>query len=404
LSKANVDRVASPRVQSHMAYSSFRLPWAGAGDQFLLRHDVAFLNHGSFGACPKPVFDVYQTWQRELEAEPVEFLGRRINDLLAEARSKLGKFLGTEANNLVFVPNATYGTNIVARSLDLRSGDEVLATDHEYGAADRTWRFICGLRGAHYVRRPMPIPLTSDQEIVEELWRGVTKRTKLIFLSHVTSPTAVIFPVAEVCRRARDAGILTLIDGAHAPGQIDLSLEELGADFYTGNCHKWLCAPKGAGFLYARPDRQPLLQPLVVSWGWESENPGPSPFIDYFSWMGTDDFSAYLSVGAAIDFQRDHNWPEARKACHRLAVWARERISGITHMPQICADDRFVQMFSVELPTGSIDRLGTRLWDEYRIEVPVVRWNDREFIRVSIQAYNGAEDIDRLKNALKALL
>jgi isopenicillin-N epimerase len=387
-----------------MSAPTFHLPWPGAGDQFLLRPDVAFLNHGSFGACPKPVFETYQSWQRELEAEPVDFLGRHLNDLLAEARSKLGAFVGTAADDLVFVPNATHGVNIVARALDLQPGDEVLATDHEYGASDRTWRFICGQRGARYINRPIPLPLPSDDEIVEQLWQGVTEHTKVIFLSHITSPTAVIFPVAEVCRRAREAGIFTVIDGAHAPGQIDLSLEQLGVDFYAGNCHKWLCAPKGAAFLYALSDLQPLLQPLVVSWGWESETPGPSPFIDYFSWVGTDDPSAFLSVGAAIDFQLEHDWPEVREECHKLAAWTRERLSAITGFPPICSEDQFAQMCSIELPPGSIEKLGTRLYDEYFIEVPLVRWGGREFVRISIQAYNNVKDVERLDDALRALL
>lgn len=384
--------------------SSFGLPWPGAGDQFLLRPGVAFLNHGSFGACPAPVFDTYQQWQRELEAEPVEFLGRRIDCLLAEARTGLGAFLGAEADNLVFVPNATHGVNIVARSLDLRPGDEVLATDHEYGASDRTWKFNCALKGAQYVKRPIPLPLPGAEGIVDELWRGVTSRTKVIFVSHITSPTAVIFPVAEICRKAREEGILTVIDGAHAPGQVDLALDELGADFYTGNCHKWLCAPKGAAFLYARPERQSLLNPLVVSWGWESERPGPSRFLDYFSWTGTEDPSAYLSVRAAVDFQHEHDWPAVRRACHALAVGARDRLSSVVGMPPLCAASSFVQMCSIELPPGSIDLLGTRLWDDYCIEVPLVRWNGREFVRISIQAYNRVGDVERLEEALKALL
>jgi isopenicillin-N epimerase len=387
-----------------MTHTTFGLPWPGAGDQFLLRPDVAFLNHGSFGACPRPVFHRYQSWQRELEAQPVEFLGRRINDLLAEARAALGAYIVARGDDLVFVPNATHGVNIVARSLDLGAGDEVLATNHEYGASDRTWRYICGLRGARYITRPIPLPLPSDEEVAEELWRGVTPRTKVIFLSHITSPTAVIFPVPEVCRRAREAGIMTVIDGAHAPGQIDLNLEEIGADFYAGNCHKWLCAPKGAGFLYARAELQPLLQPLVVSWGWESETPSHSRFIDYFSWAGTSDPSAYLSVPAAIDFQREHEWPQVRAACHELVAWIAERISGFTGLAPVCGDRQFAQMCSIELPAGSLDKLGTRLWDEHLIEIPQVRWNGREFVRVSIQAYNSRQDLERLEGALRALL
>ncbi|HNP84748.1 MAG TPA: aminotransferase class V-fold PLP-dependent enzyme, partial [Kouleothrix sp.] len=202
-------------------------------DEFLLRPEITFLNHGSFGACPRPVFESYQEWQRRLEVQPVEFLGRHISTLLAEARTRLAAYLRTAAGNLVYVPNATYGVNIVARSLDLQPGDEVLASDHEYGAADRAWRFVCNKRGVRYINQPIGLPLESAEQFVEQLWAGVTPRTKVIFLSHITSPTALIFPLEAVCRRARAEGIMTVIDGAHAPGQIDLALDALGADFYT---------------------------------------------------------------------------------------------------------------------------------------------------------------------------
>ncbi|HEV2239161.1 MAG TPA: aminotransferase class V-fold PLP-dependent enzyme, partial [Ktedonobacterales bacterium] len=289
-----------------------RAPVAAAGAEYLLRPGVAFLNHGSFGACPRPVFDAYQHWQRELEGEPVEFLQRRLPALLAEARARLGAFVGTQADNLVFVPNATYAINIIARSLELQPGDEVLGSDHEYGAVARTWRFNCARQGAVWRAQPIPLPITSADEFIERFWAGVTPRTRVIVLSHITSPTALIFPVAEVVRRARERGILTVIDGAHAVGQLDLALDDLGADFYTSNAHKWLCSAKGSAFLFARPEAQALLRPLAVSWGWEAITPGPSRYQDYFEWTGTDDPAAYLSVPAAIEFQRRHDWPRVR--------------------------------------------------------------------------------------------
>lgn len=385
-------------------------PVAAAGTHFtLLRRDVAFLNHGSFGACPAPVFETYQEWQRRLEAEPVEFLGRRLPGLLAEARATLAAYLGADAANLVFVPNATHGVNIVARSLDLQPGDEVLGTDHEYGAVARTWRFICGQRGATYRAQHIPLPVTTPDAIVDQLFAGVTERTRAVVVSHITSQTALAFPVAAICRRARELGILTVVDGAHAPGQIDLALDALGADFYAGNLHKWLCAPKGAAFLYARPERQAMPQPLVVSWGYEPREPGPSPFIDLFDWIGTDDPSAYLSVPAAIAFQREHDWPCVRAACHALAAQARERIAALTGLPQVYPDDPvwWAQMTIVPLPAeGQLPaaELQRRLFDEHLVEVPLTEWNDRRFVRVSIQAYNSERDVDRLVAGLAQLL
>ena len=215
-------------------------PVAEAGRDFLVRKDIAFLNHGSYGARPRPVFAAYQRWQRELEAEPVAFLGRRLPGLLADARARLAANVGTQGDNLVFVPNTTHGINIIARSLPLQPGDEVLATTHEYGAVERAWRFICGQRGARYRAQPITLPVTDAPALVEELWGGVTERTRVLVVSHITSPTALILPVAEICRRATEHGILTVIDGAHAPGHIELDLARLGADFYVGNCHKWL--------------------------------------------------------------------------------------------------------------------------------------------------------------------
>jgi isopenicillin-N epimerase len=372
--------------------------------QFLLDPSVIFLNHGSFGATPRPVFRAYQNWGRALERQPVEFLGRRATDLMAEARAVLGATLGAAADNLVYTQNVTISINIVARSLELGAGDEVLSTDHEYGAMDRTWSFLSKERGFRYVNQP--VSLKSRADFVGSFWRGVTPRTRVIFLSHITSPTAVIFPIEEILPRARAAGILTVIDGAHAPGQIPLSLDSLGADFYGGNLHKWLCAPKGAGFLYARPEVQSLLKPLVVSWGYESEQPSPSRFVDHHEWWGTRDLAAFLSVPAAIEFQQRHRWEEVRAACHELVREAEQRIRALTGLPSLYPDDSWFGQFAAAPLPASTDvlKLKTWLYDERRIEVPIIDWHGRKFVRVSIQGYNTRRDVNALVKALSEFL
>src|SRR4051812_18396704 len=241
---------------------------------FLIDDGVVFLNHGSFGACPEPVFAEYQDWQRQLEREPVDFLARRLPALLEDVREQLGAFVGADPEELALLPNATAGVNVVARSLELRPGDEVLSTDHEYGAMRFVWQDACARAGAAWVERPVAAPA---RDIVEEVWSGVTPRTRVLFVSHITSPTAIRFPVEELCRRAREAGILSVVDGAHGPGQLDLDLEELGADVYAGNCHKWLCAPKASGFLWARPELRDLLRPHATSWGARSDRFARAP-------------------------------------------------------------------------------------------------------------------------------
>ena len=379
---------------------------AALAEQFLLRKDITFLNHGSFGACPRPVFEKYQAWQRELESQPVEFLGRRTVGLLAEARSVLAEFVGTAADNVVYVPNITWAMNAVANSIKLNIGDEVLATDLEYGAVERTWRFHCDRQGARFVTQPISLPVTTAEAIVDQFWAGVTERTRVITMSHITSGTALILPVAEVCRRARAAGILTAIDGAHAPGQIDVDVEAVGADFYCANCHKWLCSPKGAGFLYARPEAQNLLDPLVISWGYQAYRPSSSLFIDHFQQLGTSDPAAYLSVPAAIAFQREHDWPSVRAACHALVGNARERIGKLTGLPQLSPDSTewWSQMSTIPIPPVDAEKLHDRLGKEYQIEIPVAGAYRRPGVRISIQAYNSQRDVDRLVDALTVLL
>lgn len=372
---------------------------------FMLDPSVTFLNHGSFGATPIPVFRDYQRWQRELENQPVEFLARRHNDLMRTSREALGKYLGTSAENLVYAQNVTIALNIVARSLELGEGDEVLSTNHEYGAMDRAWRFLSKERGFAYINQP--IDLTSREDFVQSFWRGVTARTRVIFLSHIASSTATIFPVEEVIQRARANGILTVIDGAHVAGQLPLHLDSLGADFYGGNLHKWLCAPKGAGFLYARPDVQQLLKPLVVSWGYESETPSGSTFIDHHEWWGTRDIAAFLSVPKAIEFQQEQDWAKVRSACHQLAVETWQRINALTGLAPLhrSADGWFAQMTVSPLPAGTdIIELKRKLYEEDRIEIPLIDWHGIKLIRLSVQGYNSRRDVEKLIAALNRLL
>ncbi len=378
-------------------------------DSFLLDPDVIFLNHGSFGACPRPVFETYQDWQRRLEHQPVQFLWCELDDLLYKARKVLGDYLNAPASDLVFVPNATHGVNIVARSLALETGDEILSTDHEYGACNFTWEFLCQKSGVTYKRQAIRMPVRSVEEIVEQFWQGVTPRTKVIFLSHITSPTSLAMPVEHICARARNAGIITIVDGAHAPGQIDLDLAALQADFYTGNCHKWMLGPKGAGFLYARPAMQALVEPLIVSWGYQStySTPKESRFIDLLQWTGTKDPSAALSIPAAIEFMQRNRWDEVRVRCHHLLRSAMAKICALTCLEPIypLESSLYHQMGTIPIPlVRDVAELKRRLYTDYRIEIPCLEWNGRHFIRASVQGYNTEDDLDQLVLALENLL
>lgn len=377
-------------------------------DQFLLREDVIYLNHGSFGACPTPVHRRYQALQCELESNPMAFLAedREYPRRMREARQSLARFMGARRDDLVFVPNATYGLNVAARSVGLQRGDEVLVTDHGYGAIDRTWAFVCEKRGARLVHAHIELPVESAEQVVEDIWSHVTERTQVICLDHITSPTALVLPVRQIVRRARRAGIMVIVDGAHGPGHLDLDLTDLDADIYVGNCHKWLLAPKGAGFLWARADIQPLLRPLVVSWGWRSDRPGPSRFVDEQEWTGTHDPAAALAVPAALKFRDEHDWPRVQRQCQGLLRQVRAEISRLTSLVPICPDDDtwFGQMHALPLPACDVRQIQRTLREEYQVEVPVLEWRQRPYIRVSVQAYNNRHDVEHLLLALTRML
>jgi isopenicillin-N epimerase len=306
------------------------------------------------------------------------------------------------------VPNATTAVNIVARSLALQPGDEVLATDHEYGACDATWERVCREHGAHYRRAVVPLPF-DRAAFVDQVLAAVTPQTRLVFASHVTSTTALVFPVAELCAAARGRGLPTLIDGAHAPGQLPLALDTIGADFYTGNCHKWLCAPKGAAFLHARAEHHDRLHATVTSWGYAEGVSGHTGFDAYLGrsvlerrlqWQGTRDIAAYLAVPAAIRFQHVHDWPAVQQRCHWMAVALMHQRCRQTGLAAIAADTDFAQMVAIPIAATDVEALRRRLFEQHHIEVPITQHGGRTFVRVSVQAYNTQQDLDRLATAL----
>ena len=379
---------------------------------FLLDPEVRFLNHGSYGACPAEVFVRYQAWQRQLERQPVAFLDpmRGYGAWMREARVALAGELGATPDDLVGVMNATLGLNIVAQSLPLQPGDEILTTDHEYAALEKTWAFVARRTGAVIKVVTVPLPLVSEAEFTAAVVNGMTGRTRVLFLSHITSATALVFPIENAVAEARKRGIWSVIDGAHVPGHIPLHLDALGADFYSGNCHKWLMAPKGSAFLHVRAEWQSMMNPLVISHGWAAE-PGPSgafgnsTFIDSIEMQGTRDPAAWLSVPAAIRFRHDHGWDRVAAACRALAQDTAERITRRTGLapfssPAFCAP----QMVAMPIPPCEPLELQKTLLDQYRIEIPVFRWKNHHIARLSVQGYNTPAEMDALVDGLTGLL
>ena len=379
---------------------------------FLLRPDVTFLNHGSYGACPRPVFEEYQRWQMQLESQPVAFLdpARGLSGWLRDARQAMAGELHTHADNIVGLTNATVGLNIVVQSLDLKPGDAILTTDHEYAALDKTWAYVARRTGAKIVVVTVPLPLTTEAEFTDCLLSAITPQTRVIFLSHITSATALRFPIENIVAEARARGIFTVIDGAHTPGHIPLNLDALGADFYAGNCHKWLMAPKGSAFLYVRPELQSLINPLVISHGWteDATEPGPfgnTAFIDRLEMQGTRDPAAWLTVPAAIAFRAQHGWGKVAAHCHHLAQNTARRVTKLTNLapfssPEFCAP----QMAAMPVPPCDTGDLQRQLMAQYGIEIPCFKWQDHCIVRVSAQGYNTQAQLDHLVHALTTLL
>lgn len=374
--------------------------------QFLLNPEITFLNFGSFGACPKPIFEDYIQWQYLLEREPVQFIAVEGAKYLAESRKALAAFIHCDADDIVLVTNPSYAVNMVAKSFPLAEGDEILATNIEYGACDKTWNYYCKKAGAKYRKHPVKLPLSSKEEMVEDFFKEVNERTKLIFISHLTSSTALILPVEEICAKAKQLGILTFVDGAHAPGQLPLNLTNLDADFYTGACHKWMMTPKGCSFLYVRKSLQSTIDPLIVSWGYESAVPSHSKFLDYHQMNGTRDFSAMLTLPKAIAFMQEHNWSEVARNCRAIVQENAPRFCELLQAePLSTVSDAFVgQLYSTRLRTTEPEKVQRMLFEKYQIEIPITRVENDFFIRYSINAFNTQDDLNTLHAALKEMI
>ncbi|MGV8984737.1 MAG: aminotransferase class V-fold PLP-dependent enzyme [Cypionkella sp.] len=382
---------------------------------FLLDPEVTFLNHGSYGACPRPVFEAYQGWQLKLERQPVAFLdpNRGLSGWMREAREAVAGLVGASPDDLVGQTNATMALNVVAQSLDLRPGDEILTTDHEYAALEKTWAYVCRRSGAVVKVVNIPLPLTQEAQFTDAILAGMTDRTRVLFLSHITSATALVFPIEKAVAEARARGIWSVIDGAHTPGHIPLNLDALGADFYAGNCHKWMMAPKGAGFLHVRREWQTMLNPLVISHGWteDAKTPGTkgvfgnSPFIDGLEMQGTRDPSAWLTVPTALNFARQHDWAKVAAQCRVLVQDTAARVAALTRLPGLCSPEFCApQMASMPVPTCDPLELKRQLIERFGIEIPCFNWQNRTIVRVSAQGYNTQSQMDLLVKALTELL
>tara|TARA_B100000965_G_scaffold59536_1_gene45575 strand:- start:6006 stop:7148 length:1143 start_codon:yes stop_codon:yes gene_type:complete len=368
--------------------------------QFMLDPDIIHLNHGSYGACPKSIFESHIQWQKRLELNPTKHLGFDLYNYLEKSRAALSDYIHCNKNDIVYFPNPSTALNTVIKSLDLKSGDEILSSNHEYGALDKTWNYMSKKKGVKYIQTPIPLPLVSEEDFIDRFIRNITNKTKIIFLSHITSSTGLIFPVKKICDIARERNIISIIDGAHVPGHIKLNIKDLDPDIYTGACHKWMCSPKGTAFLYVNKNMQNIIEPLVISWGYESDKPGISQFLDYLEWQGTNDMSSYLTIPDTIKFLEKNNWKNVAKKCRKLNIWARNEINQLLKIDPI-SDNKFLgQMSSIPMQSNDILKDQIDFYINNKIQLPFIKWHDKEFFRISIQAYNTKKDIFRLLEAL----
>ncbi|MBW4537680.1 MAG: aminotransferase class V-fold PLP-dependent enzyme [Myxacorys chilensis ATA2-1-KO14] len=371
--------------------------------------DVTFLNHGSFGACPTPVLEFQQALRQRLERQPLKFFSRDFEALLDQARQTLADFVGADSEDLVFVPNATTGVNAVLRSLHFTPDDELLTTSQEYNACRNALNFVAERTGAKIVVADVPYPIASPDQVIEPVLQAVSSKTRLALLDHITSQTGLVLPIAHLSQELAKRGVETLVDGAHAPGMVPVNLKEIGATYYSATCHKWICSPKGAAFLYVQRDRQSAIRPLTISHGANSPRRDRSRFQLEFDWMGTDDPTAYLSVAKAIEWMGSllpGGWAELRASNRAKAIAARALLCDLLNVEPPCPESMLGALATIPLPDGSYAGLQDALWESFNIEVPIVPYpsEPKRLVRISAQLYNTPNQYQYLGRSLLKLL
>jgi isopenicillin-N epimerase len=387
-------------------------------NRWSLDPEVVFLNHGSFGATPKAVLEEQERIRARLESQPLLFFDHHYLDELDAARAELARFLGASTEGLAFVVNATTGINTVLRSLKLKAGDELLVTDHEYNACRNAIEAVASDMGAHVAVVRIPFPLDDVHRVVEAVLAALSPRTRLLLIDHVTSQTGMVLPIEDLVSQVQARGVDVLVDGAHAPGMVEVDLDSLNAAYYTGNCHKWVCAPKGAAFLHVRQDRRAAVRPLVISHGATARSNGRSRFHLEHDWTGTRDPSAWLAVPCALREMAsmvEGGWAEVRRRNRDLALEGRRVLCEALKIGPPCPESMIGSLASLPLPDGEgeavnelfpFDELQVRLWQGHRIEVPVISWPapPHRVIRISAQLYNNRQQYEVLAGALQKIL
>jgi isopenicillin-N epimerase len=377
--------------------------WSDLAAEFMVRKGTTYLNHGSFGISPRAVREARRAWIEKTDSQPMNTFVREHEPAWLAAIARLADFVGTAPENLVFADNATFAMNIVADSFPLASGDEVLSNNHEYGAVHRIWTRACQRRNARLVIAPLPVRFESREQVVEAVFAAANERTRLLIISHVTSPTALIMPIEAIVAEARRRGISVCVDGPHAPAHIPLNIDALQCDFYTASCHKWLAAPLGTGFLFAHPRWQPHVEPQQMSWGRLLPNM-PERWFEQFIWPGTRDFSGYLSVPVAVEFMESVGLESFQARVRGLQAETTRQLTALTGKKPIGADLElwYGSMAHVPLPDGDWSQLQQWLWDAHRIEVPIINFDGNWYVRVSHHLYTTRHQVDQLIAALRS--